>query len=352
MRKTKVFTLVLMILNVALLGVLIFALLSVFTRVDEAAPVASSAVADPAASAPEAMGDAGDDGLDAWIANMKTLADKHSVNAYFLQELFPDQIVYKFRGDIIYADVDPSLPLHSYDWNNLAPLTPREGEWQQDITAYSFPLTYAAQDGATGIFGIDVSKYQGKIDWQKVKDQGVQYVFIRVGYRGYGNGEIKLDEYFEEYMKGAAQVGIPVGVYFFSQATTAEEAVEEAEFVLDAIAPYNVTWPVVFDMEEVDAAEYRTQDLTAATATDVAIAFCERVREAGHTPMIYGNVSWLLSMMELDRLGDYDLWFAQYRPVPWYPYQFTIWQYSHVGALDGIEGEVDFNISFVDYGKD
>ncbi len=286
----------------------------------------------------EVMGGAGADEaeLQAWIDNMKALAQKHGVDAYFLQELFPEKIVYSFRGQHVYADLDQSLPQHDYDW---AMLTKSE----------TGVLNYTEPSGRQGLVGIDVSKYQGEIDWQKVKDAGVQFAFLRAGYRGYETGDLITDEFFQSYLAGATAVGMPLGVYFFSQAVNADEAKEEADYIIDMLAGYNIQYPIAFDMEELTTSPYRTEALTAAEVTDIALAFCARVQERGYKPMIYGNVSWFLARMEPARLSGIDKWFAQYRPQPYYPYDFTIWQYTHKGSIDGIAGEVDLNISFQDY---
>lgn len=286
----------------------------------------------------EVMGGAGGDNTDlqAWIDNMKALAQKHGVDAYFLQELFPENIVYSFRGQHIYAELDSTLPQHDYNWANLS---------KSDTGV----LQYAEAGGRQGLVGIDVSKYQGAIDWQKVKDAGVQFAFLRAGYRGYESGALMTDEFFQSYLDGATAVGLPLGVYFFSQAVNADEAREEADYIVDMLAGYNIQYPIAFDMEELTSSPYRTEALTAAEVTDIALAFCGRVQERGYKPMVYGNVSWFLARMELHRLDGIDKWFAQYRPQPYYPYDFTIWQYTHKGSIDGIEGEVDLNISFRDY---
>ncbi len=336
MNKTGKITLVAMLLNIVLLAALIIALAYIAFGQKTVSRQAGPAL--PGEGGAEVMGGAGADNgdLQAWIDNMKALAQKHGVDAYFLQELFPNQIVYSFRGQHVYAEVDESLPMHSYDWAGLS--RSPEGLY-----------TYSETGGRQGIHGIDVSKYQGNIDWQRVKADGVGFAFLRAGYRGYESGEIVPDEFFAAYLEGATAAGIPTGVYFFSQAVNTEEAVAEADYILDAIAGYEVRYPIVFDMEDMDTSPYRTENLSPAEVTDIALAFCARVRERGYTPMVYGNVSWFLARMELHRLNDVDKWFAQYRPMPWYPYSFTIWQYSHKGSVDGIEGEVDLNISFVDY---
>lgn len=343
MKNIRAINIIAMLLNLCLLAVLLGAVIHLATRpAGEAAPPSQPPPAQ-SEDAPAAMGteeQAESAELQAWIDNMKQLAEQYGVDPLFLQQLFPDKIVYYFEGRHIYADVDPTLPQHSYSWDNLS--TDEDG-----IRHYS------EADGLQGIVGIDVSEYQGEIDWQKVKDAGIGFVMLRVGYRGYGTGEgqgkINADSQFESYLAGAAAVGLPIGVYFYSQAVDEAEAVEEAEYVLEMTAGYELAWPVAFDMEEVSEGEARTKDLSAAQITDIALAFCGRVAEAGHTPMVYGNVSWMLSKMELHRLNDIDKWFAQYRSLPYYPYSFSIWQYSPAGRVDGIEGDVDLNIAFTDY---
>ena len=198
--------------------------------------------------------------------------------------------------------------------------------------------------------GIDVSSYQGNIDWQEVAADGIEYTFIRVGFRGYGTGSLNLDQYFEQNIQGALAAGLDVGVYFFSQAITVEEAIEEAELVLDAIKGYNVTFPVVFDWEPISSSSARTNGLSSDVLTDCAIAFCERVRADGYTPMVYFNQNVGYTRYQLDRLTDYDFWYAQYPsksamyPAMYYNYQ--IWQYTSSGTVAGISGSVDMNISW------
>lgn len=343
MKNAKTLTLVAMVLNICLLVALLAALIHTASTAGPITPASDEAASLPPAStsAPqEAMGtgETQNDALDTWVDNMKTLAQKHNVDAFFLQELFPENIVYKHSGQIIYAEVDDTLAQHSYDWAHL--------EAGEDGV-----LRYAPEGGPEGLFGIDVSKYQGSIDWEAVKEAGTGYAILRAGYRGYDTGALKPDEFFEEYIEGATAAGIPVGVYFFSQATTAEEAVEEANYLLEAIAPYEVTWPLVFDMEDIDGTDTRIQSLTAEEITDITLAFCDTVSAAGHTPMVYGNVSWFLARLQLSRLAEVDKWFAQYRPQPYYPYEFSLWQYTHTGTLPGIEGDVDFNLAFKNYAE-
>lgn len=235
----------------------------------------------------------------------------------------------------IFLPVYENVPACSLDMNSIVT---RNG--------YSF---YKPGGRITSIPGIDVSVHQGAIDWQQVRDAGVEFAIIRVGYRTYGGGEIKLDEGFVDNISGATAAGLKVGVYFFSQAVTVDEAVAEADAVLDAIAPYDITYPVVYDWELIYDDTARTDDIPVDVLTDSCIAFCERVKSAGYTPMIYQNKGTTLFKLDLPRLQDYDFWLAEYGSEPTYYYDYQMWQYSCTGRIPGIAGEVDLNISFKDY---
>ncbi len=332
MKNISKLNIIVLIINIILIIVLILSL--VLLSQAKQPQNAETEVALPQTASEEAGADSTD--LNAFIEQMKLLAQQHGVSTYFLQELFPNQIVYSTQGQYYYAEVDNSLAQHSYNWDFLT-------------TGEDGILRYADPNGVQGLVGIDVSRYQGEIDWQKVKEQGVQFAFLRAGYRGYESGAIVEDEMLSTYLPDVTEAGIPIGLYFFSQAITTQEAVEEADFAIDAAEGYPIQYPIVFDMEEIAGSTYRTETLTASQITDIAIAFCERVRERGYTPMIYGNVGFLLGRMELSRLQDYDIWFAQYRSKPYFPYEFSVWQYTAQGQIDGIPGEVDINIGFEDY---
>ena len=138
-----------------------------------------------------------------------------------------------------------------------------------------------------------------------------------------------------------------VGVYFFTQAVSDAEALEEAQFVIENLAPYAVNFPVVLDVEAVGGKEGRTNNLTVAERTQYAVTFCEAIKEAGYTPMIYGNLKTFMLMLDMERLEDYEKWFAGYDPTKiYFPYDFSIWQYTDTGRVDGINGDVDLNITF------
>ena len=196
--------------------------------------------------------------------------------------------------------------------------------------------------------GIDVSRYQEEIDWQQVSGSGIEFVIARVGSRGYTEGNITQDALFDSHASGAAEAGLQVGAYFFSQAVNVAEAKEEAQFVLDCLSGHEITGPVIFDWELIGGTSARTYSVEKGVLTDCAIAFCETIRAAGYTPMVYvGNTVGYLRL-DLSRLTAYDLWYAQYdTDYPGFFYDFLIWQYTSKGSVPGIEGNVDMDIWFI-----
>ena len=195
--------------------------------------------------------------------------------------------------------------------------------------------------------GIDVSVHQGTIDWNAVASDDVDFAFVRIGNRGATEGIIYLDEQYEANMRGAADAGIPTGVYFFSQAVSVEEAEEEAEFVLAMLGATELAYPVVYDHEPVSGIEGRADGLSRAQMTENASAFCAKISAAGYEPMLYGNKSDI-AKYDLDELDGIDVWFAEYgAPVPSGQFDFTIWQYTNAGTVAGIDASVDLNIQFL-----
>lgn len=220
-----------------------------------------------------------------------------------------------------------------YDWSNLS--TSGAGWSYADSTH-------------TSAWGIDVSSYQGTIDWSRAKAAGVGFAIIRVGYRGYGSkGTIAEDEQFKANVEGALKAGVPVGYYFFSQATTEAEAREEAQFVLAHIAEYGSSYPVVFDMEYVTETSDRIAGLSRDELTGVAAAFCDEISSNGYYPMVYGNVGWLTQTIGLSDLQGVPVWVASYEGTPQLGHAFQMWQYSATGTVDGVDGEVDLDLAFL-----
>ena len=207
-------------------------------------------------------------------------------------------------------------------------------------------ITYSGE-GYTCMTGIDVSEHQYDIDWQKVAADGIDFAIIRTGYRGYTSGGLYEDKYFRQNMEGALNAGLKVGVYFFSQATSRREAHEEAAYVLEQIRDYDVTLPVVFDME-ILGADYRTYSMSRRTLYGVTRAFCEDIREAGYEPMIYMTQYLGYQKYTLRELTDYGFWFAEYYvDYPSFVYDIDIWQYSDTGSVAGVNGNVDMDIFLI-----
>ncbi|MEZ3506400.1 MAG: glycoside hydrolase family 25 protein [Lachnospiraceae bacterium] len=256
-----------------------------------------------------------------------------------LRYFYPDEIVIADAGKYHFFPISEELAHHTYDMDKF-------------IKDSDQVMQYYDNEKWISHKGIDVSKYQEEIDWEQVATDDVEYAFIRLGIRGYTKGEILEDENFEENIKGALRNDIAVGVYFFTQAVSTEEAEEEAQYVLDALEPYRVDYPVVIDVEAVSNANARTKDLTKEERTQYCITFCEKIREAGYTPMIYGNLKTFMLMLDLEQLEDYEKWVAFYDEPLYYPYAFKVWQYTDEGSVAGIEGKVDLNISFEEASDD
>lgn len=206
------------------------------------------------------------------------------------------------------------------------------------------------QKGAYTAQGIDVSSWQGEIDWKKVAADGITFAIIRAGYRGYEAGTVNEDRYFKKNIQGALAAGLKVGVYFFSQAINEAEAVAEAKFCLGLVKDYKITYPIVFDWEDVSDTDARTYKMPNATLTACAAAFCKTVEDAGYVPSVYFGASKGYLNLDLSKLKEYDFWFARYKSnVPKFYYRFSIWQYSSTGRVNGINGSVDRDISFKKY---
>ena len=195
------------------------------------------------------------------------------------------------------------------------------------------------------VLGIDVSYWQGQIDWQQVKAAGVEFVMLRLGWRGSEQGLMFPDDNVEVNYRGAKEAGLQVGGYFFSQAISVEEARQEAEFVLDLIGQWEMDMPIVFDWERLEDGA-RTQKLDGRTITDCTKAFCEAMEKAGFTPMIYFNPDLAYNYLALEELAGYRFWLAMYDHPMDFPYRVDMWQYTAAGTVPGIEGNVDLNLYF------
>ncbi|MCI9395475.1 MAG: hypothetical protein HFI55_01000 [Lachnospiraceae bacterium] len=195
--------------------------------------------------------------------------------------------------------------------------------------------------------GIDVSKHNGNIDWNAVKNSGVSYVIIRCGYRGYSTGVLVEDPKFRSNIKGAKAAGLKVGAYFFSQAVNEVEAVEEASMAIDLVKGYGLNYPLFLDVE---ASGGRADGISRDTRTAVCRTFCQTVQNSGISAGIYANKTWFTEKINTASLTSYKLWLAQYASAPTYTAtRYDLWQYSSKGKVSGISTNVDMNISYVNY---
>ncbi len=232
------------------------------------------------------------------------------------------------------AEIDPYIQKHDYE---ISCFRNENGV-----------MSYEGDDRYNFKRGIDVSHHNGDIDWNKVKESGIDFVMLRIAYRGYGaEGLLNEDKKFREYIDGAHAAGLEVGCYVFSQAVDTTEAVEEADFVISILKDYQIELPVVFDSERLPAVNARTDYISGEQITKNAGAFCERIEEAGYQPMVYADMAHEAFELNLKNLPDYSVWYADYQPYPQTPYHFEMWQYSNTGEVEGVEGMVDLDILLI-----
>lgn len=239
------------------------------------------------------------------------------------------------KGEDEWVLISPNLPKHSYDFLNLV--------------NQSGLMKYCPEGTETSFVGADLSESQDYVDFGKVKKAGIDFVILRLGGRGYSTGELFLDDYFVDNERRAAEAGMDVGVYFFSQAISEEEAREEAEFVITNLNEKKITYPVALDMGKVQNDSQRTDSLTKTQRTKIAKTFLSTIKEAGYKPILYGTKNFLIQDIDYSKLTEYDIWLSQETDIPDYPYRFTLWQYTKRASIDGIAGYVNLNLSFVDY---
>ena len=229
------------------------------------------------------------------------------------------------------VDLEPTVPENSYDPAGFY----EEGGFKR----------YKSEDTLASV-GVDVSSHQQEIDWELVAANGVEFAMIRVGYRGYTEGEIQPDDYFVQNIEGARAAGLDVGVYFFSQALDEQEAIDEANYVLEQIKDYPLSYPVIFDWEDIEA-DARTDGMDSVQLTKNAIAFCDTIEQAGYRAGVYFNQRFGYEEFDLESLQDYVFWLAEYNDTPSFTYDFDLWQYASDGSVDGIDGDVDLNLAFI-----
>jgi GH25 family lysozyme M1 (1,4-beta-N-acetylmuramidase) len=253
-----------------------------------------------------------------------------------LRPYYPNEIVVVSDGAFNFVPINDELKKNDYIQENLQVL--ESGEYQ-----------YLNDGNVVSHKGIDVSSHQGKIDWQKVAADGVEFAFVRTALRGYGTGKLLEDEACETNIKGAVSAGIHVGLYVFSQAINEEEMLEEVNMIISQAQEYGVDGPLVIDVEKVSSSSGRMNALSVEERTNLVLLFCRTVENAGYKPMIYCNTEMGALMIDIAAFENYDKWYASYTETMFYPYQYDIWQYSSKGKVDGINTYVDMNISFTEF---
>lgn len=250
-----------------------------------------------------------------------------------IRPFYPNDIVVASSGAYNFIPIDPQLAKNPLVQSGL--LITEEGEYQ-----------YTKDGEMVSKKGIDVSSHQGKIKWDQVAQDGVEFAYIRALYRGYGStGKLVEDERFDANMQGAINNGIEVGVYVFTQAITEEEILQEAQLAIKKASQYTNSCTIVVDVEKTVDASGRMNALSPEERTRLVKLFCDTVEEAGFHPMIYFNLEMAMMMLDLDQLEGIDKWFASYSDTLYYPYDYKVWQYSEKGTVAGINGPVDMDIS-------
>ena len=247
------------------------------------------------------------------------------------------------------VDEDPEAALHQHNQEESEPLPTVELIIEPEANPYdrldfqynkNNYLYCLRQDSYPGV---DVSAFQRDIDWQKVKDSGIRFAMLRLGYRGYESGKLVEDEYIQQNLEQTKAVGMPIGAYFFSQALTIKEVDEEIDFMLKVLGDYELHMPIVLDWE-IPAANARTAKMDARTLTALQEYFCKTMVEKGYTPMIYFNWHQSNTLLYLNELEAYPFWLALYDNRMTYPYHVEMWQYTASGRVPGIQGDVDINV--------
>ena len=200
---------------------------------------------------------------------------------------------------------------------------------------------------------IDISGFQEEIDFNKVKEVGIDYVYIRIGSRGYTKGALYEDGWFDKNYEQAKAAGLKVGTYFFSQSITINEAIEEAFFVEQHLNGRELDLEVVYDFEYIGAEGARADKLSNELKSDMALAFCQKIEEFGYKPMIYANYDQLTNYYNLERVMNYPIWYAEYDvKVPTWDKEYVMWQFTPSGEVPGITGDVDLNYKIIKIGEE
>ncbi len=262
-----------------------------------------------------------------------TFADYYKASAFYIKA----DVEYRYTG---WQTINGNVYYYDKNYNKVT------GDQIIQGIKYHFNDEGILSMNNNGVLGIDVSKWNGNIDWNAVKNSGISFVIIRCGYRGSSTGVLVEDPTFRRNIQGASAAGLKVGVYFFTQAINEVEAVEEASMVISLIKGYGISYPVFIDTERANG---RADGLDRATRTAVCRAFCETIRSAGYSAGVYASKSWYNDNLNYGSLSGYRIWLAQYASEPTFNNRYDMWQYTDKGTVNGISGKVDMNISYLGY---
>ena len=243
-----------------------------------------------------------------------------------IRELYPEDVIVASQGSYHFYSIDENIEKNIVYGENFT-------ADDNGILKYC-----GTNEDFSSKLGVAVSRYQGEIDFEKVRDAGVSFVMIRAGLSGSSEGGFLEDDYFADNIKMARQAGLEVGIYFESAAINEEEAAEEAEFVLDIISPYEISYPVAILIEPAESNDERTAGLRSFDYTAITDAFCDRIEEAGYVSMVYGNMVSFTELLDNSVTQKRALWVSCIADRMYYPYQMDLWEYTRNGRIDGISG--------------
>lgn len=339
---TKAVIVIIIIFNIVLIGILgysVFTLNSLRNDVQENYVTVSEMQQAVDNALEQGTNDGYRMGQSELLYNIRTgiVEEDKSVIATF-KELYPEYIVAASGGTYHFVPISDEIEHNQFSNDNVIIHYNAEDPEKVDY------IEYAMEGNVISHKGIDVSSHQANIDWKAVAADGVEFVFVRALYRGYGNGKLVEDTTWEANVKGAKAAGIKVGVYAVTQAVNTKEAAEEASELLKLTRNYSFDLPYVLDIERVSSSDCRTNNLSQQERTDIAKTFYDTIAAAGKDVMIYHNTEMGAVLLDIAQLQEYKTWFANYSTQMYWPYTYDIWQYSSTGKVNGIKGNVDLNI--------
>ena len=235
------------------------------------------------------------------------------------------------------------------EWVTITPYLPKNDIDVSNLVLQSDKMAYYEDGKRISYLGMCIDKYDDYIDFNKIKNDGIDFVMLRVGVRGYGTGTVTLDEYFADNLSRANQAGLDIGLYFTSQAITLEEAIEEANILKTGMTDYKIAYPLAIDIGFVKNDTSRIEELTRTEKTEILRAFADEIKNAGFNCVIRADKEFLIKEIDLSKFSDVDIWLVNRGDLPDYPYAFTMWEYTGNATIDGVKGYTDLTISFIDY---